>query len=547
MLMNGEVLGGRYLVEALVAKGGMGAVYRVRDTRLNHKLWAVKEIMVDPATGGGSFLEEVRILCDLSHPYILKVTDYFEPDAEGKCYLVMEYINGHTLQEVYADQKSPITVQLALKYAIQLCEILNYLHEQPNPVIYRDLKPSNIMADEHGNLKLIDFGIARTFKEGQLNDTVALGTLVFAAPEQLENRQTDIRTDLYSLGATLYFLLTGGRYYSPLHSTFELLTPEIPYEYMILLKKLLETQPDQRFQNAREVKKQLETIAAATADKAHVAEPTILIHHQIEAFPVTGTLTGTAAIRGNYTIQATQSTPALIIYLIDISASMGMEMNDVRRIDVVKKALISAIKQMVYRSTKGSRIAPRYRIAILAYSDEVYDMLGGIKAIDEIAGTATLPELTPQRFTDTARAFKRAEELLREELPRLQKCPAPLVCHMTDGAHTGEDPEPIARRIMEMSVADGPVLIENIFINDSFLEEPVKDPRLWKGVLPGMRLGDEYAHKLQNMSSPLPESYRAMMTEFSYSLQSGALMLLPGSSPEMVSLGFQMSSATPIR
>ncbi|WP_373457808.1 vWA domain-containing protein [Paenibacillus wynnii] len=251
--------------------------------------------------------------------------------------------------------------------------------------------------------------------------------------------------------------------------------------------------------------------------------------------------------RKNFTVQATQSTPALIIYLIDVSASMGMEMNNVRRIDVVKKALVSAIKQMVFRSTKGSRIAARYRIAILAYSDEVYDLLGGIKAIDEIAGTGTLPELTPIRFTDTASAFKRAEEMLREELPRMQKCPAPLICHMTDGAHTGEDPEPVARRIMQMSVPDGSVLVENIFINDDFLEESIQDPRSWKGIHPEMALKDDYAVKLRNMSSSLPESYREMMSEFSYSLQSGVVMMLPGSSPEMVSLGFQMSAATPIR
>lgn len=547
MLTCGEILGGRYLVEELIARGGMGAVYRVRDSKLNRKVWAVKEIIIDDETDGSSFLEEVSILSDLSHPYILKIADYFEPDAEGRSYLVMEYVNGHTIQELYGDAKTPLTVQRTLKYAMQLCEILCYLHEQPRPVIFRDLKPSNIMVDEYDNLKLIDFGIARTFKKGQLKDTVALGTFVFAAPEQLENGQTDARTDLYSLGATLYFLLTGGKYYSPLLTTFTNIPAEYPGEYVDLLKKLLERDPDQRLQNAREVKKQLESISRVMNSKPPVVEPTVRINTQDGTSLLTGALTGESAPREKYTVQATQSTPALIIYLIDVSASMGLEMNNVRRIDLVKKALVSTIKQMVYRSTKGSRIAARYRIAILTYSDEVGDLLGGIKAIDQIARTATLPELTPMRFTDTALAFQRAEELLLEELPRMQKCPAPLICHMTDGVHTGLDPEPVARRIMEMSVPDGNVLIENIFINDHFLEEPVKDPRGWKGILPGMNLKDDYALKLKNMSSVLPESYRSMMTEFSYSLQSGAVMMLPGSSPEMVSLGFQMSAATPIR
>lgn len=547
MLTSGEILGGRYLVEELIAKGGMGAVYKVRDCKLNRKVWAVKEIIIDAETDSGSFLEEVRILSDLSHPYILKIADYFEPDAEGKSYLVMEFVNGHTIQEIYGDAKTPLTLQRALKYAMQLCEILSYLHGQPKPVIFRDLKPSNIMVDEYDNLKLIDFGIARTFKLGQLSDTVALGTLVFAAPEQLEHGQTDFRTDLYSLGATLYFMLTGGKYYSSVHSNFALIPPEIPVQYINLIQKLLEPHPDQRIQTAREVKKQLEIISTLISDKTPVVEPTVRINDQDGTSSMTGALTGVSAPRAKYTVQATQSTPALIIYLIDVSASMGMDMNNVRRIDVVKKALVSAIKQMVYRSTKGSRIAARYRIAILTYSDEVGDLLGGIKAIDQIARTATLPELTPMRFTNTALAFQRAEELLREELPLMQKCPAPLICHMTDGVHTGDDPEPVARRIMEMSVPDGNVLIENIFINNHFLDEPIQDPRNWKGVLPDMSLKDDYAHKLRNMSSALPESYRNMMTEFSYTLQSGAVMMLPGSSPEMVSLGFQMSAATPIR
>ena len=139
----------------------------------------------------------------------------------------------------------------------------------------------------------------------------------------------------------------------------------------------------------------------------------------------------------NYTIQASQRTPALIIYLIDISASMNMLMEDRRRIDVVYEALSLAIRQMVFRSTKGNRLTPRYRIAILAYSDDVYDLLNGIKGIDEIAAIGSLPDLTPKRFSDSAKAFLQAEKILQSEIPNMQDCPAPLVCHMTDGVATG--------------------------------------------------------------------------------------------------------------
>lgn len=149
----------------------------------------------------------------------------------------------------------------------------------------------------------------------------------------------------------------------------------------------------------------------------------------------------------NYTIQASQRTPALIIYLIDISASMNMVLENRRRIDVVYDALALAIRQMVFRSTKGNRLTPRYRIAILAYSDDVYDLLNGIKGIDEIAAVGSLPDLTPKRFSDSAKAFLQAEKILQAEIPNMQDCPAPLVCHMTDGVATGEIRNPLPNEL----------------------------------------------------------------------------------------------------
>ncbi len=247
-----------------------------------------------------------------------------------------------------------------------------------------------------------------------------------------------------------------------------------------------------------------------------------------------------------YETMATGKTPALIIYLLDVSASMGQPLGNKRRIDVVMEALRSTLRQMVFRSTKGGRLSSRYRIAMFAYSDHVYDLLDGIKSIDQVARLG-VPELNPMRTTDTARAFLQAEKLLKAELPNLRNCPAPLICHMTDGEYTGEDPEPIVRRIMQMSVPDGNVLVENIFISDKILPEPVKDVHQWPGILPQTKLRNKYARKLQRMSSVLPESYRAILIENGYNLQKGALMLLPGMSPELVGLGFQMSAATPVR
>lgn len=246
-----------------------------------------------------------------------------------------------------------------------------------------------------------------------------------------------------------------------------------------------------------------------------------------------------------YDVMATGQTPALIIYLLDISASMSKPLGAGRRVDVVMAALSATLRQMIYRSTKGSRIAPRYRVALYAYSDVVYDLLGGARPVNEIASLG-VPDLSPLRTTETAKAFLKAEELLQTELPNLHNCPAPLICHMTDAEYDayGGDPAPIAQRIMQMRVPDGSVLIENIFVSEDILPDPIGDLFQWQGVLPTTPLINPYAQKLRALSSPIPESYRAMLLESGYHLAPGALMLLPGTNPEIVGLGFQMSAAT---
>lgn len=248
----------------------------------------------------------------------------------------------------------------------------------------------------------------------------------------------------------------------------------------------------------------------------------------------------------SYEVLATSRTPALVIYLLDVSASMNQPLGESRRIDVVMDALEATLRKMVFRSTKGSRLSPRYRIAMLAYSEHVYDLLDGIHGVDEVANRG-VPELSPRRTTDTAKAFIQAEKLLRDHLSDLKDCPAPLICHMTDGEYTGDDPEPIAKRIMGISVPDGDVLVENIFISDQVLTKSIPDPKKWSGILPTTKFENDYARKLQAISSPLPQSYRRMMAEMGYSLDSDALMLLPGMNPELVAMGFQMSTATPMQ
>ena len=246
-----------------------------------------------------------------------------------------------------------------------------------------------------------------------------------------------------------------------------------------------------------------------------------------------------------YDILATSKTPALIIYVLDVSTSMTQPLGDSRRIDVVAEALYAAIQQMVFRSTKGVRVSPRYKIAMYAYSDHVYDLLDGVKTVDYVARLG-IPELITMRSTDTARAFLQVEKLLQRELPYMENCPAPLVCHMTDGEYTGNDPSPIVERIMEMKNTDGNVLVENIFISDRLLAEQIKDPRLWAGITADTDFTNEYANSLRDISSPIPEGYRVMMKEAGYGIEEGAVMMLPGMTRELVEMGFVMSTATPV-
>ncbi len=173
-------------------------------------------------------------------------------------------------------------------------------------------------------------------------------------------------------------------------------------------------------------------------------------------------------------------------------------------------------------------------------------LLGGIKTVAELAQMG-VPRLQPMDATDTAAAFREAERLLQAQIGNLQDCPAPLVCHMTDGEYnSGGDPEPIARRIIQMAVPDGNVLIENIFVTDKALTQPISDPKNWQGVTDEMPLASPYAETLMRMSSQIPTTYASVMAEMGYRLSPGARMLFPGNTPEIVELGFSMSGATPV-
>ena len=201
-----------YRVLGLIGRGGMGAVYRVQRTADN-AVWALKEMRIpsevpeqEAQENRRLFEQEAELLRSLAHPNLPIVADTFE--QSGRPTLVMEYVPGQTLEDRIHEANAPLLKQQAIGYGIQLARVLHYLHTRQPPIIYRDLKPSNIILTPEGVIKLVDFGVARTYKASKSKDTVAMGSAGYAPPEQYGKGQTDARSDIYALGATLLHLLT---------------------------------------------------------------------------------------------------------------------------------------------------------------------------------------------------------------------------------------------------------------------------------------------------------------------------------------------------
>lgn len=208
------LLANRFQLISRIGQGGMGAVYKANDTKFDDRPVAVKEMSkagLPPsrvAEAEASFEREANLLSKLIHPNLPRIYEYFEEN--DRSYLVMDFIEGVTLEE-YLERRGggPLPVEQVITWTEQLCDVLSYLHNHQPPIIFRDLKPANVMIGESGHVFLIDFGIARIFKPGQSHDTVALGSPGYAAPEQYGKAQSTPRSDIYSLGALVHHLLTG--------------------------------------------------------------------------------------------------------------------------------------------------------------------------------------------------------------------------------------------------------------------------------------------------------------------------------------------------
>lgn len=255
----GTVIDGKYEILKEIGRGGMSIVYLAMDKRLN-KQWAVKEIR---KKGSGkndevvvnSLLAEANMMKKLDHPSLPRIVDII--DNGITIYVVMDYIEGESLDKILSEYGAQ-PEELVVNWAKQLCDALSYLHSQKPSIIYRDMKPANVMLKPEGNIKIIDFGIAREYKEQNLADTTVLGTKGYAPPEQYSG-QTDPRSDIFALGMTMHHLLTGvdprnGEPYAPVRQW----NPELSEGIEIIIDRCVEPAAENRYQSCADLLYDLE-------------------------------------------------------------------------------------------------------------------------------------------------------------------------------------------------------------------------------------------------------------------------------------------------
>lgn len=266
MTKEGTILDGKYEIWKEVGRGGMSIVYLARDNRLN-KQWAVKEMKNDGSKSTRTLLKglerEANILKNVDHPVLPRIVDII--NQEGTIYVVMDFIEGETISHRLKKEGAQ-PQELVIEWGLQLASALDYLHNMKPPVIYRDMKPSNVMIKPEGGVKLIDFGTAKEYEIDNNADTTALGTRGYAAPEQFGDAQgrgiynTDARTDIYNLGATLYHIVTGK---NPCEPPYEIKpirewNPALSSGLEKILLKCTQPDPNDRYQNCAELMYALE-------------------------------------------------------------------------------------------------------------------------------------------------------------------------------------------------------------------------------------------------------------------------------------------------
>lgn len=261
MLEIGSLVDGKYKILSEIGHGGMSVVYMAINEKAN-KTWAIKEVrkdgVLDFEAVRQGLIVETDLLKKLRHPNLPSIIDVIE--NSDNFLIVMDYIEGNSLSTALEEYGAQ-TQEDVIEWALQLCDVLGYLHSREPAIIYRDMKPANIMLKPDGTVMLIDFGTAREYKARNIADTTCLGTIGYAAPEQFGGMgQTDARTDIYCLGATLYHLVTGC---NPSEPPYEIkpireINPALSGGLERIITKCVQRNPDDRYQSCAELMYALE-------------------------------------------------------------------------------------------------------------------------------------------------------------------------------------------------------------------------------------------------------------------------------------------------
>jgi outer membrane protein assembly factor BamB/predicted Ser/Thr protein kinase len=266
VMPRGHLLQNRYEIEQVVGYGGMSTVYRARDMRFTQtvRVCAVKEmfdVSTDPSARRDKlarFEQEANILAKLHHVSIPKIYDFFQDN--DRCFLVLEFVDGKNLESVLETANTPIEESQVLEWSLAICEVLEYLHNQkPHPMVFRDMKPSNVMLNSDGRLMLIDFGIAKVFLDEKKGTMI--GTEGYSPPEQYKGLAMPAG-DIYALGATMHHLITNSDPRLEIPFTFHErmprnLNPNVSPEMEVIIMKALAFSPDDRWRNVEEMKSAL--------------------------------------------------------------------------------------------------------------------------------------------------------------------------------------------------------------------------------------------------------------------------------------------------
>ena len=261
MLEIGSIIDGKYKILNKIGQGGMSVVYLAMNERAN-KQWAIKEVRKDGVKDyevvRQGLIAETDILKRLNHPHLPSIIDVI--DRDDTFLIVMDYIEGKAL-DYWLKKEGAQPQERVVEWAKQICDVFGYLHSRKPPIIYRDLKPANVMLKPDGQIMIIDFGTAREFKETSIEDTSCLGTQGYAAPEQYGGHgQTDARTDIYTLGATMYHLLTGHNPSLPPYEMYPIRrwNPALSSGLEEIVLKCTQRNPNDRYQSCAELMYALE-------------------------------------------------------------------------------------------------------------------------------------------------------------------------------------------------------------------------------------------------------------------------------------------------